>query len=509
MKEEIFRDIIDELPIREQVIAKQSLYFYILNNNKYKNLPISSIILAILEHLTIEGSLKNRGVPFDEIKLFLQKVLVKGYDINFGPEELEEFTVYILKKITNDGSAYEYEYFNTKTNGREIAYIRYIISKLDRYSHGVLFYITTEGMELLLNTKEVADEYKISMQTVLLQKMIRTNNLEDVLRTVKNINAEIKRQINKKQDLIETLQYAPEEKFNEYLIYKETSIRILKEDDGQLEQVKMSIHKYEEDFLNNINKKELSKEKEEHIKRYIHRINRELDLCLSNHHDLLNETVKLIDRLPTIQRNRLQRLFSSNFNIEEKVNLFIKNNDTNNLKYIIQPLLKPNISKIFNINKLDAMFTYKNKIEKVEEDTRKELDLGLAVTFDSEIDERMDDNYTFYMRNLLIFAKEYKKTDLTAFINYISNTHGQMPLLNSDFIPFVKDLLTIDEYSYKSISEKDHKDTIEQIFINVIEENKYLDLTNNKFIFKSISNDLTEVSERITVTNISVQCEEI
>lgn len=508
MREEIFRDIVNELNTREQVIAKQSLYFYILNNvPKYKHLPISSIVLAILEYLTIEGNLKNEGLSFIEIREFLSKLLPEGYDINFTEEELSNFTEYILKKITNEGSAFEYEYFNTNSKSTDIIHIKYVISKLDRYGKkGVLFYITPEGMELLLNTKEVADEYKISIQAVLLEKMLATNNLEDVLRTVKNINIEIRKQINSKQDIIETLQYGSTHQLLEYIQFKQNSIHMMKEDDKQLKQVGARINTYEEKFLEKIDKKDLSKEKEEHIKKHIHLINVEMKRCLSNHHNLLSETVNLIKRLPEIQKHRNARLFSFNLNFEEKINEHVKNNHTDYIKHIIEPLLKPNIKQIFSMAKLDAMFAYKDKAKKIEvEEAKKEEELGLAITYETETYERIEDNYTFYMRNLLTFVNENRKGQLEDFINHIRNLHGEMPLENSDFIPFIKDLVSVKELYFKEINNKQNKECIEKIFISTIQENKGLDFSSNKIIIKHIDTQLIKLSRTTSSSDISIE----
>ena len=181
MTEENFNDIVSVLPIREQMIAKQAHFYSIIfnakNNNKYVDLPISSIILATLEFLTIEGNLKNRGILYSEIQDFIKKLLQEGFNIEISEERLSDFTNYLFKRLSNNGSAFEYEYFNPNSNTTEVVTTRYIISKVDTSNRDLLVHITFEGMELLLNTKEVADEYKISVHVLLLQKMISTNNL--------------------------------------------------------------------------------------------------------------------------------------------------------------------------------------------------------------------------------------------------------------------------------------------------------------------------------------------
>lgn len=514
MIKDIFDDIILGLPKREQVLAKQFPFYSIIqnayNNNKYRELPVSSIILAMFEYLTIEGSLKNRGIPYFEIQSFIKDVLEKGYNITLNEEELSEFVNYLFKRVSNDGSSFEYKYIDTTTNTSDVINIRYISSDIDRENgNGVLVYITTEGMEFLLNTKEIADEYKISVHVVLLQKMISTNNLEDVLRGIKSLNTEIKKQIHKKQELIETLQYASENKFNEYVKYKQLSIDMLREDSGKLKETKASIKKYEDDILSNIKKKELSKEREEKILSQIKKINLELDICLGNHQSLLDETVNLIRKLPEIQENRLTRIFSSNFNFEEKINTLVKNNSSDCLKHIIEPLLQPNITKTFNITKLDAMFSHKSKNRNDDiDEVRKEADLGVTITFEQQIEETMNDNYIFYMRNLLKFIKEQKQSDLKTFMEYIEFYHGTMPLNNLDFRGFIIELLKGENncFNYNQIIQKEHKELIEKIFIEAIQDNHEIDFMDHELSIQLDWNNTIKISEYSDVTNIKFKC---
>lgn len=525
MLEENFNDIVSVLPARERMIAKQAHFYSIIfnakNNSQYVDLPISSIILATLEFLTIEGNLKNRGILYSEVQDFIKKLLQEGFNIEISGERLSDFTHYLFKRLSNNGSAFEYEYFNPDSNTTEVVTTRYITSKVDAYNRGLLVHITFEGMELLLNTKEVADEYKISVHVLLLQKMISTNNLEDVLRGVKNLNAEIKKQIHKKQELIELLQYAPENKFNEYIDYIKATSNILREDSEQLNLTKESIKKYEDDLLNNIGKKDLSEEQKEIITNQIKKIDLELDICVGNHQSLLEETVRFIQEIPTIQKNRLIRLLSSNFNIEDKMNTLVKNNCASALRYIIQPLLKPNIKKIFNLNKIDAMFTYKPRIQIIEADeVRDENNLGIATTFDMEIDETMKDNYIFYMRNLLVFAKEQGNSDLKTFLEYLRELHGTMPINNSDIRGFIYELTKerlkedsyddVTEYSYDNIIIKDHKSNIEKIFIEVIQDYEGVDFMKNKLTLAVDDTSSVNISDFIILkNNITLTCEMI
>ena len=71
----------------------------------------------------------------------------------------------------------------------------------------MLYYITADGIEFYLDTKEIKDESKINVEQVLLEKMITGENFKGGIEVVKRINSEVNRLVREKDDIVDLLSY--------------------------------------------------------------------------------------------------------------------------------------------------------------------------------------------------------------------------------------------------------------------------------------------------------------
>jgi len=65
----------------------------------------------------------------------------------------------------------------------------------------VLYFITADGIEFYLDTKEIKDESKINVQQLLLEKMIVGENFRGGIEVVRRINSEVNRLIREKDEI--------------------------------------------------------------------------------------------------------------------------------------------------------------------------------------------------------------------------------------------------------------------------------------------------------------------
>lgn len=515
MKEEVFNQIIEETPERERHMAKLYPYFSMYQSmklGKYKDLPVGTIIFCVLSYILTEGKLKDRGVSFKSLQQYLDNLLYRLTDKKFTDEELKELSEYLFNKFTNDGDRFTYEYYNYETKSYDKSIIQYISASLDKNnSSEYMLYITTEGIEFLLGTKEVAEEHKISIYLLLLQKMIKNNNLDDILRTIINLNTEIKRQIEEKQDLLEILLYSPEDKFEKYKEYKDKAINILKDEEGMFKNTKKQVSIYQEDILKNLSKKDLTGEEKQRVLTMLKKVNIELDKCISNHNMLMKETVNLINELPNIQQARLMKIFKETFMFEEKRNAIVKLDDMSLLKYLVEPLFKPHIRKQFSISKIDEMFSYKEKKLKEEErEVNLEEEVGEVYTIDREAEDRIQDNHTFYMRALLTLLSENNQITLREYIAYLIDKYGEKTVRNKDMISFIFEFLPkkegVRKFDYKVIELDNKRRGIEKIYVDVIEDLR-LDIFMEEKLYTipvADKRDVVELGDYLFITNVKI-----
>lgn len=511
MKEDLFNQIIEETTDREKYMAKFYPFYSIrqsLQVGKYKDLPSGTIIFSVLTYLLMEGKLKDKGVPYSDLEKFVGSLMNSLTEIEFTEEEIKEFTRYIFLKLTNDGSKFNYEYYDPATKSEKKVSVQYISSLL-KSEH--MCYITPEGIEFLLATKEVGEEHKISVYLLLLQKMMKNNDVDGVYKTISNLNTEIKKQIEQKQNLLEKLYYAPEDKYIEYLEYKDRSISILKDDEGMFEATKKQVSLYEKEILKNLSQKELEGEDKQVLIKTLKKINIELDRCISNYSALMKGTVNLINELPNIQQARLMRMFKETFSFEEKYNSMVKIDDMSLLKYLVEPMFKPYIRKQFSISKIDDMFSYKErKLAEDEREVNEEIEIGEVYTLDNEVDDRIEDNYTFYMRALLTLLSKNEKITLRDYISYLIENYGERTVMNKDVISFIYQLLPTKEgvkrLSYRELKQQIKLMNVDKVYVEVIEDLKLESFMENDIYAIPVSDpsDLVEVDDYMTIRNVKI-----
>ena len=101
------------------------------------------------------------------------------FALDCTPEEYAQLAGYVFDKIKNDGKPFSYEFYDPKEKIRKVA--RVWLMKSHFQEGNIYYYITESGIEFYLNTKEFKEESKISIQQLLLEKMIRTQNFKGCL----------------------------------------------------------------------------------------------------------------------------------------------------------------------------------------------------------------------------------------------------------------------------------------------------------------------------------------
>lgn len=514
---EYSEQINQEIPIRHQYIAKFNPFFSIIESmkkGKYKDYAHSTIILELLSFMLYEGKLKEKKIYLNDIKSFIINFMEKSYGVVFiNEEEALIFTMDLLVKVTNDGFKFIYEFYDPIKKGIFTAGVQYIKGENDRKSGEDYYFITNEGIEFLLATKELGDESRISIYLLLIQKQLKNNNLEEVLNRLVSINAEILKQIDEKQELIELLSYDSADKFDDYLSYKEKVIDTLRDEEEMFQNTKSQISLYEEEYLSKLSKEE--QEKVVNAPLLLEKIKRELEKNIINHAYLINATIELSNEIPKIRAERMRRMFKSNFNFEHHAEKILKCDNLELLKYLFEPLYKPKLKKDFNINKIRDMFSYKIRTVNEEEVqiNKEEVTDEIINTIALEVEDRIEDNFTLYttsLLNLLSVSQDYK-TDLREYITILKKIHGESSIENKDLLAYIFALVPHEKdkkrFLYKYLTGDNELSEIYKVYINVIKKDNQLEfLQNHEMICTPvIENDYIEIDEILRIRNMVIE----
>lgn len=512
MSKNNYEQIMSELPKRQEHLSKYAPFFSILESmkaGKYKEYSASTLIISLMSFMLYEGKLKEKELFFSDIQAFLSKFMFKQYGKLFTEEESIEFTRDILDKLGNKGLKFSYKYLNPIKNSEYTENVQYMSAVPDRKTGSHKYYLTNVGIEFLLNTKEFGDESKISIYLLLLQKQLKNDNLDEVLNKLISINAEIKKQIEEKQELMELLIYAPNDKFEEYLEYKDKAIATFLDEEEMFAYTKQQVLTYEKNYLENMSKSEKLKVQEAPIT--LEKIKRELEKNIINHASLMSSVLELSEEIPKIRADRMRRMFKSSFNFENQANEMFKNDNLELLKYLIDPLLSPKRLKSFNINKIGDMFAYRSKISNDEKkEVNEEEVVGDIYTVEDEVLDRLNCNYYFYMRELLGLLVDNENIDLNLFINHLSSNHGNVVIENRDFISFVHSLVPHakdrKKFKYKSLKDEEELHRVYKAFVEVIKSNEKLEpLQDCEMVCMPLKSEYVDLDDILRIRNMTIE----
>ena len=148
-------------------------------DGRYEILDMGYILMAILRFFIEENNFKEKDVTYPEYLEFITDVLKKDFGLVLGEEESREIGDYIFDKIKNDGKPFDFQYFDPIDKKKRTSRVRIIESTVRNST--VWYSISPDAIEFYLDTKEIKDESRINVQQLLLEKMIRANNMFNLI----------------------------------------------------------------------------------------------------------------------------------------------------------------------------------------------------------------------------------------------------------------------------------------------------------------------------------------
>ena len=466
----LINEIINDHAERMLNLKKYYPFFVLCDNTfsqykegRYRNLDMGYITLAVLRFFIDENSFNERPVEYSDYEKFMTELLKRDFKIEeeFRPtdvnsidpvkgldteSEIKDLCAYIFAKITNEGRAFSFSFFDPGSGKQRSVRVRFIESSI---SDGkVIYNITADGIEFYLDTKEVKDESRINTGQLLLEKLIKTENFRGGIDVVKRINSEVERLKKKREAVIKLMASDIKNGSAACDEFMASTTRWFKEERESFERNK------------NLADKAVMRIREEGGgsggRRFseINELMTELKKAISNHSELIEKTAELSKLSEDmISRAKLRKLRPV-FDYEDVLARIVRSGRASDMEYIIKPFLQPKKDKIFSPILVDNMLRATGddglKGEKVDQSAA-ELDFKYD---DEKLDSLIGHNFGMLFSELLERLEKWNKLSLKEYLAILAVKFGDEIYDNRDLYSFLVHLAEKESYVMKDIYEK-------------------------------------------------------
>ncbi len=414
---------------------------------KYDNLDMGYILMAVLRFFIEENNFKERDVTYAKYAVFMEGCLRRDFGIVLDEENLRILVDYIFDKLKNDGKPFTFEYYDPAQKQKKMSRIKLLESRIE---DGTVYYsISSDAIEFYLDTKEIKDESKITVEQLLLEKMIRSNNFSGGTQVIKRINEEVKRLWYRRDKVLDLLGSDVFAGVEEYRNFVDTGIKWFDEEQRLFVRNKELI----EAALRRAKDAKIGGDAESFYKagNEIYKLDTELKVAMNNHSELLKACTQLSVRADEIVRKAKVSRFKKSFDHRRMLEKLVSSGDPTMLIYLVKPLFAPNVRRSFDIAKVDDILSYrpdeKEKAESVSKAEQQQI-----VFKDEEDEKRMSSNFKTLIRIMLDMLAEKKEITLREFDERARQLIGRALETNGDYYVFLVHLAGQSEFLVKEIA---------------------------------------------------------
>lgn len=505
----MINDIMAEHQARMQNLRKY-YPFFVLNettfqqykDGKYVSLDMGYITMASLRFFINENQFNERRITGEQYLKFLVELLRRDFDLQESPEEEQELVDYIFDKLKNEGRPFEFHFFDPEDKKRKTARVRLIESTI--VDDTVEYQITPEGIEFYLDTKEVKDESTISVQQLLLEKMINAKNFKGGIDVVRRINSEVQKLVRQKEAVVELLSHdvfqgasACEEYMATVAGWFEDEQRLFAKNKSLIEQ---TLKKAFGEKSGQQDSQMFYKSLEE-----IGRLETELKKTIHQHGELIRETTELqttADKM--IHQAKLRRLRNV-FDYEGSLQRLKKKDNPEGMIYILAPLFAPKVQKTFAVKSIDNLLTYKNDMADRGETVVKEVIDREFRYPDEEEEDRIRHNYGRMFYELLDQLEKKHDIELKEWNAILEIKYGEDFLKNGDYYSFLTHIAQKQRYGIRQMYEKPET-FLENLIIDTLTEEEKEHFWNMEFDLEFIETEELKIPQGDTefrITNLA------
>ncbi len=470
LKHVMINDIISEHSERMQNIKKYYPFFVLsettfsqYKEGKYSFLDMGYITMASLRFFINENNFHEKDITYEEYESFLLELLKRDFGVDEEPEEEKQLALYIFDKLKNDGRAFEFKFYDPEARTSKIARVKLIDSKVGNST--VYYYITAEGIEFYLDTKEIKDESKINVSQLLLEKMISSSNFKGGIDVVKRINSQVIQLSLEKERVLKLLGIDVFEGNKAYEQYMETTAKWFSDEQKLFAKNKALVDKVIERAAYESGEGGTSKSLED-----INKLETELKKTIYNHSMLISETMELTKLADSIISKAKLTKLRPVFDFRQMLLEMMNKDMPGGMEHVIVPFLTPKLNKSFSIRSIDNMLSLKSddkdKGEKVEKNV-----LDASFEYEDEIlDKKISRNFYMLFIELLDQIKKWNELGLKEFNGILEIKFGNEVYLNRDYYSFLTHLAGKTEYNINKMIEKQDTLLEEMVVANMTDE---------------------------------------
>ncbi len=465
----------------------------------YDSLDMGYILMAVLRFFIEENNFKERDVTYSEYADFMSRCIRRDFNLNPPQGDMGVLVDYIFDKLKNDGKPFVFRYFDPVDRKKKISRVRLIESRIE---DGTVWYsVSPEAIEFYLDTKEIKDESRISIEQILLEKMIKSKDFKGGTDVVRRINKEVDRLWLKKNQVMALLAADIFSGLEAYEDFFNTGIKWFDEEQKLFiknsELISAAQKRAESDKSNDDYASYLK------ITGEIYQLDTELKIAMNNHLKLLSACTQLgIMADEMVKKAKLGRLRPS-FDFRNALQLAMKQDDITLLGPLVRPIMGLNINKTFGIRRIEELLTYRaGREEKAEliEDSVVE-----NIVYDDELeDERIRQNYSSLIKLLLSLLKRRESFELRTFNELAVKIFGDALFDNGDYYSFLVHLCQKKEYSFDA--DKHTMETfLDEIFMECAQKQEYEQYLGMHFTIEPEEHDEITPADGFTISDIHFQ----
>ena len=365
---------------------------------------------------------------------------------------------FIFDKINNDGRPFVYEYFNPVEKKKQSLRLKLIDAKI--VDETIYYTITSDAVEFYLDTKEVRDESNITIEQVLLGKLISSKNFKGGTRVARRINSEVGRLLSRKNEVLSILSH---DVFEGVKVYEEFNDTVVKWFDDE-----QKLFSQNKELIEQALKKAESESQYYSAMNDIYMLESELNRAITRHGRLLSECTDLQIKADELIAKAKFTSLRMSFDFQDYFKRLKELDRADMLENIIVPMLNLKVPKQFDIINIDEMLLYRpegeEKGEKIKDEQLKEY------VYEDELeDKRIEHNYRIFMGILFDMMLKNDNFTLSDAEEELRKNIGNSFERNGDWYSFMVHLCQKKQYEINLLSE--HPDTfLEEIIKNYCKE---------------------------------------
>lgn len=469
----MMQDIIQEHKERIYNLKKYYPYFKLADNTllqwkegQYACLDMGYITLAILRFFIDENNLKDKDVRYEEYEMFLHTLLARDFELTMTEQEEKELAAYIFDKLLNEGKPFSFDYFDPVEKTKKTLRVKLIENRIE---DNILYYsITSDAIEFYLDTKEIKEESSISVEQLLLSKLIDTRNFKGGIEVVKRINREVTKLKLRRTEILSTLSVNVFEGKKEYEAFVNDITKWFDEEQRLFKKNSELIEKA-------LEKAELDKKGSDNQRFYgmmneIYTLELEIKKAMYKHSELLSLCTSMQMQVDEIVKKSKLSTLRNSFDFRHAMRIMMEQDSTKPLEQLILPLFGLNIKKWFPLTQTEHLLNLKaENEEETETVTAGEEEVYI---YEDEVEEqRIYDNFHIIVKILLEKLRMQHSFSLGELNEELEHCLGNRVLWNADYYTFLVHMCQKDFYSVEEIKKK--PDTFfEEIVHDILVENE-------------------------------------